>query len=336
MTVIQFSAKRNTARKARSLFSQCLLALIAWTNVFADQVDTLRIEESEITLVGKWVLEDDPEYGYSAGTAAVANWLESDPGAHATFEFDGTGLIWIGARTYNGGLFDWIIDENTSNERSGTVNTYISGVERVTTELLADDLEPGHHTLKFISLGIHGDLTQPISTEKHSDALVPDLPSETYIDAFDIINAESAPFAINPGLNDAWVSVDAPLQGFFFTVFPDLEVFFLSWFTFDSEPPANGASAVFGTADQRWVTGAGAYSGNNVTVNVELTSGGIFDASEPLASQQPGYGTITIVFNSCNEAVMSYDFPSQGLSGQMTLTRVLPDNVALCQALNDS
>jgi hypothetical protein len=141
---------------------------------------------------------------------------------------------------------------------------------------------------------------------------------------------------INAGMNDAWVSEDAPFQGLFFTVFPDLKFFFLSWFTFDSVIPIGGDTAVFGAFDQRWVTGGGFYSGNSVTINVELTSGGIFNGSIPLATQGPGYGTITITFISCNEAVLSYNFPSVGLSGEMTLTRVLPDNVVLCDALNES
>ena len=104
-------------------------------------------------------------------------------------------------------------------------------------------------------------------------------------------------------------------------------------FTFDSEVPAGEDTAIFGAFDQRWVTGGGFYVGDSVTINVELTTGGIFDGSVPLASQQSGYGTITIVFKSCNEAVLTYNFPSLGLSGEMTLTRVLPDNVALCEAL---
>ncbi len=93
--------------------------------------------------------------------------------------------------------------------------------------------------------------------------------------------------------------------------------------------PAVGVSSVFGAPDQRWVKGAGVYSGNSVTVNVELTSGGILNASEPLATQQLGYGTISIVFNNCNEAILTYDFPSVGLSGQMTLTHVVSDNVEM-------
>ncbi|NNE05619.1 MAG: hypothetical protein HKN15_07855 [Xanthomonadales bacterium] len=137
---------------------------------------------------------------------------------------------------------------------------------------------------------------------------------------------------INAGMNDAWVSALAPLQGLFFTVYPDLGLLFLSWFTFDSVL-SGGNTATFGASDQRWVTGAGFYSGNSVTVPVELTSGGIFLGSNPTASQQANYGTITITFNSCNEAILTYDFPSVGLSGMMTLTRVVEDNISLCEML---
>ncbi len=142
-------------------------------------------------------------------------------------------------------------------------------------------------------------------------------------------------FFINPGLNDAWVSADAAFQGFFFTVFQDIGFFFLSWFTFDTVPPDPGVMAVFGAPDQRWVTASGFYTGNSVELNVELTTGGVFNSSIPLAMQDTSYGTITIVFINCNEALLTYDFPSLGLSGQMTLTRVVTDNVMLCDMLNE-
>ncbi|MFT5139478.1 MAG: DNA-binding beta-propeller fold protein YncE [Lysobacterales bacterium] len=140
-------------------------------------------------------------------------------------------------------------------------------------------------------------------------------------------------FMINAGLNDAWVSADTSFQGFFFTVFENLNLFFLSWFTFDSVPPS-GDVATFGAADQRWVTASGVYTGNSVTLNLELTSGGIFNGSVPLAVQSLAYGTISIVFNNCNEAVLDYNIPSLGLFGQMTLTRVVTSNVALCELLS--
>jgi plastocyanin len=141
-------------------------------------------------------------------------------------------------------------------------------------------------------------------------------------------------FVINAGLNDAWVNADAPFQGFFFTVFPDLTLFFAAWFTFDSVIPDGSATAVFGAPDLRWVTASGFYSGDSVTLNVELTTGGIFNDSDPEAEQTPNYGTITIKFLNCNEAEVTYNFPSLGLSGQMILTRVVGDNIPLCEALN--
>ncbi|MFT5138449.1 MAG: hypothetical protein ACI9H8_000992 [Lysobacterales bacterium] len=141
-------------------------------------------------------------------------------------------------------------------------------------------------------------------------------------------------FQIDSGLNDAWVDPAVPGQGFFITVFPDLGLMFLAWFTFDSVPASNGVTAVFGSPDQRWLTGIGAYEGNTVTLSVELTTGGVFIASTPVATQSLGYGTIVIEFIDCGEALLTYDFPSAMLSGQMTVTRVLPDNIATCIALS--
>jgi streptogramin lyase len=140
--------------------------------------------------------------------------------------------------------------------------------------------------------------------------------------------------SINAGMNDAWVSDEAPLQGFFFTVYGQLNALFVAQFTFDSVLPAAPDNATFGAWDQRWVTGLGIFSGNKVTVNVELTSGGIFNASQPTADQQQGYGTYTITFIDCNNATLVYNFPGPGLSGQLNLKRVLPDNIALCELLN--
>lgn len=158
---------------------------------------------------------------------------------------------------------------------------------------------------------------------------------DTIFEAFGVVDElvfTADDFLINAGLNDAWVSADAPRQGLFFTVFPNQQFFFLSWFTFDTIPPS-GSEAVFGAIDQRWVTGGGFYLDGSVMVSVELTSGGIFNGSDPLATQQPGYGTIRIGFISCSEAVLFYDFPTVDRSGHIRLARVLPDNVALCQAM---
>jgi N-acetylneuraminic acid mutarotase len=140
-----------------------------------------------------------------------------------------------------------------------------------------------------------------------------------------------ADFTINSELNDAWVSDGAPYQGLFITVFESTGLVFVSWFTFDSDGPSPN-TATFGSSDQRWVTGAGAINGDTVAISAELTSGGIFNGADPVAMQQPGYGTITIVFKGCNEATFNYDFPSASQSGQMNIRRVLTDNVGECEA----
>ena len=69
-------------------------------------------------------------------------------------------------------------------------------------------------------------------------------------------------------------------------------------------------------------------------LDVELTSGGIFDSGEPAPDQAPGYGTITIVFHGCRCATLIYDFPSLGLMGEIPLQRIANDNVARCEELN--
>jgi hypothetical protein len=140
-------------------------------------------------------------------------------------------------------------------------------------------------------------------------------------------------FVINAGMNDAWVNADAPFQGLFITVFPVLKLVFVSWFTFDSVVPTSG-TAVFGARDQRWVTSLGAYQGNRVVMNAELTSGGVFNGSVPTATQTPQYGTITIDFSNCNFAIVEYDFPSVGQTGSFPIKRVVESNVPLCLALS--
>jgi len=138
-------------------------------------------------------------------------------------------------------------------------------------------------------------------------------------------------FAINAGLNDAWVSAGAPLQGMFITVFEELGLVFIAWFTFDSAPPGAGAAAVFGAPDQRWVTAVGAYSGSQAVLKAELTTGGAFNAAEPVPSQDTEYGEITLDFEGCADGHVTFDFPSAGLSGGFDITRVLEDNVVLCE-----
>jgi len=146
------------------------------------------------------------------------------------------------------------------------------------------------------------------------------------------VNAADS-FAINNGLNDTWRDIDTRGQGFFITVFPDIQKMFVGWFTYDVERPAQGVDAILGEPGHRWVTAFGSYSGDTATLDIEFTQGGTFNSGDPAPTQGP-YGTMTVEFANCSEGEVTYDIPSVGVSGSVHVTRVANDNVALCEAFS--
>jgi hypothetical protein len=90
-----------------------------------------------------------------------------------------------------------------------------------------------------------------------------------------------------------------------------------------------------GEPGHRWLTALGDYSGRIATLDVVLTSGGRF-ASGPNPTQTPGYGSITLEFSDCETLILKYDLPSVDLYGSLRLTRLVTDNVALCEELGVS
>ncbi|MFT5141201.1 MAG: hypothetical protein ACI9CB_002873 [Rhodothermales bacterium] len=313
-----------------------------------------------------WVSDDAPFQGffftvYPDLELFFLSWFTFDseqPDGSVTSVFGAPDQRWVtGAAFYAGDRVTLSVELTSGGIFNGSSPQASQQAGYGTITIVFINCNEAQLTYNFPSLGLSGQITLSRVVSDNvalCETLIGDPPSivETEIskefsaidpiptvvdlpdDVVDQPEVGQAHININAGLNDAWVSADAPFQGFFFTVFPDIDLFFLSWFTFDSVLPGLGITAEFGAADQRWVTGAGFYSGDSVTLNVELTSGGIFNGSNPLASQETGYGTITVTFISCNEALLTYNFPSVGLSGQMTLTRVLTDNVALCEILS--
>jgi hypothetical protein len=140
-------------------------------------------------------------------------------------------------------------------------------------------------------------------------------------------------FYINAGLNDAWFNAATPGQGFFVTVFPDQKTMFLAWFTFDTERPDPSVMAILGDPGARWRTAYGPYDGDTAELDIELTSGGIFDSALPSPVQQPD-GTITVKWSDCENALLSFDIPSASVEGDIPITRIALDNVERCEELN--
>ena len=149
-----------------------------------------------------------------------------------------------------------------------------------------------------------------------------------------IVVQDSAPaptFAINAGLNDSWFNPATAGQGFFITVFPDLQKMFLAWFTYETERPPPDVTAILGEPGHRWITALGDYAGDTATLDIEITQGGVFDSPAPAPTQAPG-GTIIVKFTGCNAGEVMYDIPSIMRSGTVPIERIALDNVPACEA----
>ncbi len=145
-----------------------------------------------------------------------------------------------------------------------------------------------------------------------------------------LFNTESS-FAINAGMNDAWYNEDTDGQGFFITVFPDLGVVSLAWFTYDTALPPANAIANLGDAGHRWLTALGPISGAQSVMNIDIASGGIFDTKTDISHRSDG--TITLTFSDCNAGTVEYNIPSINQQGTVEITRVVGDNIELCRTL---
>ncbi len=142
-------------------------------------------------------------------------------------------------------------------------------------------------------------------------------------------------FVINAGLNDAWYNPATNGQGFLISVFPNIKQVFLAWFTYDTERPPMDATAILGEPGHRWLTAQGPYVGDTANLTIFVTEGGVFDAAEPAATTDPaGDGTMTIEFADCANGLVSYEIASLGISGEIPIERIVPDNVVLCETLS--
>ncbi|MEM9302190.1 MAG: plastocyanin/azurin family copper-binding protein [Pseudomonadota bacterium] len=129
-------------------------------------------------------------------------------------------------------------------------------------------------------------------------------------------------FEINAGIAGAWFDPATSGQGMLFDVKPDSSEFFAAWFTFND---AAGVKEI-GSMDQRWFTAFGPYDAGTATLDVTVTSGGVFDDPQPVTNSAGGsVGTLTIEFEGCSAATASYDLPLYGLTGEIPLVRLLPD-----------
>ena len=144
---------------------------------------------------------------------------------------------------------------------------------------------------------------------------------------------EEEVFLINAAITDAWFFPDTAGQGFFIIIYEDSKSVFLAWFTYDTERPPQDVTAFLGEPGHRWLTAQGLYEGDTAVLDVFLTSGMVFDSSEPPVDLvQLEDATIEIIWTDCEKGLVKYDIPSLDLMGEIPIERVAPDNVAACKA----
>lgn len=141
-------------------------------------------------------------------------------------------------------------------------------------------------------------------------------------------------FEINAGISDAWYNADTNGQGFLVVVWENIRMMFVAWFTYDIERPPGDVQAILGDPRHRWLTAQGPFSGDTATLDIYVTSGGVFDSAEPDVGTPLKDGSMQVKFTGCNAGVITYLIPSSGLSGEIPIERIVLDNVSLCESLS--
>ena len=190
-------------------------------------------------------------------------------------------------------------------DRGNFVNTNLTGPTniwfRANGELLVADYDGGA-VRRFDTQGVYqGDFIQGLSQTEGAD-LLPDgdillgnggtdsvkrfsslglakgdfIPSQsgglTQPNAV-VVRTFESDFLINPGINDAWYNPETDGQGFFITVFPDLERVSVAWFTYDTVLPPDDATANLGDPGHRWLTALGPYEDDQAALTIKIASG---------------------------------------------------------------
>ena len=156
----------------------------------------------------------------------------------------------------------------------------------------------------------------------------------TFADGSSVALPTEPPFTtLNPGLNGSWYNHDTDGQGFFVEVFPELGTLFVAWFTYDTTFADGNETAVVGEPNHRWLTAQGEYTGTTGELTLYLSEGGIFNQDNAVNVTEAG--TLTIDFDDCKRAHVTYDLLDSGLTGDIPLTRISGSTVAFCESLSE-
>ena len=149
---------------------------------------------------------------------------------------------------------------------------------------------------------------------------------------FFYIFSPPAPFVITYAISGSWFFPPTTGQGFLIDVFDTANRMFLAWFTYDLERPAPGVTAMIGDPGHRWMTAGGPFQGNTGMLDINWSSGMIFDSESPPVTSAPD-GEMTVEFFDCYTGQVSYDLGASGRTGEVPIERIANDAVPLCETL---
>jgi len=127
-----------------------------------------------------------------------------------------------------------------------------------------------------------------------------------------IAGDEEPPMLINYGVSGSWHEPATSGQGFVLSVFPSNNLMAAYWFTY----PVEGG-------EREWYLATGDINGNSAELTIYQTDNGFFD--EPSMVGTSAVGSATLDFSSCAAASWSYQIDTLGISGEIPLQRIAPD-----------
>jgi hypothetical protein len=214
---------------------------------------------------------------------------------------------------------------------------YLSTNSRIT----AGDAEVGEDVIDAIQAGSTGEehllVKAPVTSGKYwVGACIGGAGDDCVVTEPIRVESTIQSIAFNSGLNDAWWNPNQPGQGILISIFPSTKLIFMAWFTYDTELTPSEVQANLADPGQRWMTAYGFYEGNSATLDIEMTSGGVFNSNNPPVNQVND-GTVHIQFTDCNIGSLQYNIPSIGQQGTIEIERVTLENLHLCEsALSDN
>jgi hypothetical protein len=129
---------------------------------------------------------------------------------------------------------------------------------------------------------------------------------------------------INTGMDGSWYSEDTPGQGFLLDVHQDSagnNFMFVAWFTYGD----------VSSSGLRWLTAQGTFNGPTAVLELNETTGGVFDGPRGIDTEP--VGTLTVDFTDCANARFDYDIPAEGRMGTIDTVRLLAGNEAVCEEI---